>query len=127
MKNLELSIRNAIPKLQDISVGCIVEKDSTRFCIVDDNGTLLQNLNGFSMLHHSKVNRKDFKIIGHPIKLNDVLEWLGLFQEMQIMFTSDRKDLFIWNMNGGAYWNLSSVFLKDQNDELKKKLKELLN
>jgi len=66
-------------------------------------------------------------IIEHPIKLNDVLEWCSL--KTTNFFIGDCKAFFAINYCDNNeerfYWNLSSVFLADQSDELKEFLNDL--
>jgi|688.fasta_scaffold2753923_2 hypothetical protein len=57
--------------------------------------------------------------IEHPIKLNDVLEWLCTTKNYSCNMQDGNFYIF------GHIWNLSSVFLADQSDELKQFLNSL--
>jgi hypothetical protein len=134
MKNykLENKIREALPRLKELTKGCVVVKDKVIFEVVDDKKSLLQNMGDFSIIHHEKANKKDFEIIGHPIKLNDVLEYTGnkFYQEgRRFMYGALSEHSDKGTLSVVDYilleWDLSSVFLADQNDELKKFLNDL--
>ena len=120
MTELENKIRETLPRLKSLTKGClftdknkIIEYEVLGFSA--DGRLSATYFNKFKISWNYNVDkfRIKYDTIGHPIKLNDVLEYLVLKECKQIKFDIGEK-LHIY----GYYWNLSSVFLADQNEEL---------
>lgn len=191
MKELENKIREALPRLKDFTKGCIVKDilNNWEYEVIDN--IYCPQLYSYQYSTFRTLEFKDLEnidIIGHPIKLNDVLEYIKLksnFKELFYYFCSvdqsennesddtfesnfrdyknifkdlyyDEEEGYHLDYNGdilykaivrteiyddkGYYnhrfiiepndfilrnWNLSSVFLADQSEELKEFLNSL--
>lgn len=131
MKDLENKIREALPRLKELTKGCLITvREYPNEIIELSNNEYPHKVNAISL--EGKYIIIDFEdawgsnntatykeTIGHPIKLNDVLEY----------FTSDSNILYETYIDRINYivenWDLSSVFLADQSDELKEFLNGL--
>jgi hypothetical protein len=133
MLELENKIREALPRLSKIEKG---QRFLSKYygvitaTQIDDFGNGNYGIYGFDELEglpRSNYYPRDLEIIGHPIKLNDILEWCSL--KTTNFFIEDSKAYFAINYGNKNeqrfYWNLSSVFLADQSEELIKFLDEL--
>lgn len=126
MKELENKIREALPTLQGLTKGCIFT-DKNRIIEYEvlgfskDGKITATYFNKFKISWNYNVDkfRTRFDIIGHPIKLNDVLEWLCLTKNYSCNMQNGNFYIF------GIAWDLSSVFLADQSDELKEFLNNI--
>lgn len=139
MKNLEDKIREAIPRLNGLTKGCI---------FTDCHGVIKYEVVGFSKdgkltatyFNKFKISwnynidkfRVKYKIIGHPIKLNDVLEWHSKegrdkYSHFEVSKGEAYFSIYDGEETDSIIWDLSSVFLADQSDELKKFLNNLHN
>ena len=124
MKNLENKIREALPRLSKIEKG---QRFLSKYygvitaTQIDDFGDGNYGIYGFDELEgltRDNYYPRDLELIGHTIKLNDVLEYYknsNFEHGVNMMFESEWK-------NGCHYivdnWNLSSIFLADQSEEL---------
>lgn len=125
MKELEDKIREALPRLKSLTDGAIVYRPHWNFFKQEyDEGVYdeLELRNGYLFEDDEKVDSYPFCIgddwcVGHPIKLNDVLEYIKL----KVSKVSHHKVVG----NVCLDWNLSSVFFADQSDELKEFLNNL--
>ena len=123
---LEQKIRNAIPELMELGVGCEVKYDNEYFTI-DNNSITLDEVKNIDTPYvgYGVIGFDEYEIIGKPIQLNHVLEYLGLF-DVEIRFTTDRTMLAFCNDSGKVeYWDLSNNLLSDQSQELKNFINEL--
>ena len=113
---LEQKIRNAIPELQEATKGCVIkskyyglaelihyDKEYFNYLFVDEK------------LQFRSDNEKNIEIIGKPIQLNHVLEYVKIFS---LCPKFDNK-VIINN------WNLKSNLLSDQSSELNNFINEL--
>ena len=137
MSELENKIREAIPRLKELTKGCIVDNFHGEKEIIhrsrEINNTVIldvfSNDNGFDtwMVKDGVFSVDGFKfevsIVGHPIKINDILEYITEKNCYGGITISNR--FYITNGYRHYFWDLSSVFLADQNDELKKFLNDL--
>ena len=137
MLELENKIREAIPRLKELTKGCIVDNFHGKKEIVHRsrkiNNTVLldvfSNDNGFDTWVVKdgvfSVDGVEFEVasVGHPIKLNDVLEYVKI-KDCEIVDSTDNS-LCITKGYKYYFWDLSSVFLADQDDELKKFLNDI--
>ena len=128
MLELENKIREAIPRLKEVGVGLkfIDRLGFNAEIVYIDNGTVFyfseSDLEVFSVsLNFFGGECKE--IVGHPIKINDVLEYITEKNCYGGITISNR--FYITNGYKYYFWDLSSVFLADQNDELKKFLNDL--
>lgn len=136
-ENLENKIREALPRLKEIGVGLkFIDKLDFKAEIVYENvGTYYyfsESDNEVFSITSNFFGGICKEVIGHPIKLNDVLEYVGnkFYQEnrafMMGAFSTPSSngnlsvvEYILWS------WNLSSVFLADQSEELKEFLNSL--
>lgn len=129
MKELENKIREALPRLQKIEKGCIFT-DKNKIIKYEvlgfssDGKLTATYFNKFKISWNYNVDkfRTKFEIVGKPIMLNDVLEYINHF------FTIDENasniiKLFNTGEKVGVKktvldnWNLESPFLVDQNED----------
>jgi hypothetical protein len=125
MTELENKIREALPRLKRIEVG---QKFLSKYYGII-TATYIYNLEGnkFEIYGFDEVGGlprrcnypRDLELVGHPIKLNDVLEWLCLNKNYSCNMQDGNFYIF------GISWDLSSVFLADQSEELKEFLNSL--
>ena len=125
MTELENKIREALPRLKKVEVG---QKFLSKYygiitaTKVDNLGGGKYDIYGFDEMEglpRSNYYPRDLELVGHPIKLNDVLEWLCLNKNYSCNMQNGRFYIF------GISWDLSSVFLADQSEELKEFLNSL--
>ena len=115
---LEQKIRNAIPELQEATKGCVIkskyyglaelihyDKEYFNYLFVDEK------------LQFRSDNEKNIEIIGKPIQLNHVLEYLLEIRKYSI---TDLQIIELINR-----WNLKSKLLSNQSPELKNFINEL--
>lgn len=131
LTTLENAIYNSIPRLRGLSSGCIIETSADKKLIVlnidnQEEIIICCDENGRNRILSIKSN---FTIIGHPILLNDVLEWLKGFkkQNLELAYGFNLRGEF-WDVD--AYymceWDLSKPALSDQSQELIDTLTELI-
>lgn len=137
MKELENKIREALTRLKEIGVGLkFIDKLDFKAKIVYENvGTsyyFSESDNEVFSITSNFFSRICKETIGHPIKLNDVLEYVGdkFYQENRyFMMGAFSTPSNTGNLSVVEYilwsWDLSSVFLADQSDELKEFLNNL--
>ena len=127
MQQLENNIREALPRLSKIEKG---QRFLSKYygvitaTQIDDLGNGEYGIYGFDesegLLPRSNYYPRDLELIGHSIKLNDVLEWCS--SKTTNFFIENGKAYFSINYGNKNeqlfYWDLSSVFLADQNEEL---------
>ncbi len=116
---LEDKIREALPRLKELTKGCkIYDKESMFPYEIVDNRYYPQlycyEYSSFRVLEFNDLG--NFETIGHPIKLNDVLQYLT-FLGFPLNSYQYKEVLKLWF--------LDSVFLADQSDELKEFLNKL--
>lgn len=125
MKELENKIREVIPRLQKIEKG---QKFSSKYygTIVatkvtqhTQNSYSIYGFDEMEGLPRDNYYPIDLELLGHPIKLNDVLEWLCKSKNYSCNMQNGNFYIF------GYVWDLSSVFLANQSEELIKFLNEL--
>ena len=120
LQKLEQEIRTKIPRLMELSEGCLI-----RFT----DGEIIKISQGMlRQIKNIDYRNEEFTIIGHEIQLNDVLEWLGMMDynycqttEVNLLcITIESDDYYV------SYWDLSKQYLKDQSEGLIKSLSELI-
>ncbi len=127
---LETKIREAFPRLKELTDGAIVYrphwnvfKQKYEEDVYDEieyrYGKFFEN---GEVLEHFKLD-SDLNV-SHPIKLNDVLEYIKL-KDIPIYNTTEVNTIAFGVFPKIQYWDLSSVFLADQSEELKEFLNSL--
>jgi len=124
LATLEKHIYNSIPRLRELSSGCILENKANlkRYEIaiyLGESFCILDNKRKYPLTVNSKI-RDYYNIIGHPILLNDVLEWIHKEIMKGSTVVSTHAISVIIN------WNLPKPALKDQSQELIDALTELI-
>lgn len=114
LNELESKIRQALPRLMEISVGCMLQlikgENVGGIYIIGNNAWVKNNKAYIELSDGYDYEITDFGIIGHEIYLSDVLEWL--FETLDYSATDYKViDLLI-------YWDLSKPLLKDQPKEV---------
>lgn len=131
MTELENKIRETLPRLKELTKGCVfTDKNKViNYEVVgfsSDGKLTATYFNKFKISWDYNVDkfRIKYDVIGHPIKLNDVLEYLkGKNTEVHSI---NKYGLFHdRNWKAVCNWDLSSVFLADQSEELKEFLNSL--
>lgn len=127
--NLEDKIREALPQLNELTKGCLIsvkeypneiielctdEYPDKTFGISLENKFITIDFEDAWGSHNTATYNKT---IGHPVKLNDVLEYL-LY--VRLYSPEDKQIIRVLNI-----WNFSSVFFADQNEKLKEFLNDL--
>jgi uncharacterized protein YqfB (UPF0267 family) len=116
MKNLnelEKVIKEALPELMELKVGCILKYklSETIYKIAGGNDKFIYCVNG---IENRKMLSKDddcIEIIGQEIQLIHVLKWMKLIYPNKHDFWAQRFKLL-------EYWNLDENLLKNQSKEL---------
>lgn len=130
MKELENKIREALPRLQKIEKG---QRFLSKYygiitaTKVDNLGGDKYDIYGFDEMEglpRSNYYPRDLELIGHPIKLNDILEYIKI-KDTPIYNTTEINTIAFGVFPKIQYWDLSSVFLADQSEELKEFLNNL--
>lgn len=122
---LENKIREALPRLQEIEKG--QRFSSIYYGIVVATKVTQHTQNTYSIygfdeetgLPRDNYYPRELELLGHPIRLNDVLDWLCKSKNYSCNMQDGNFYIF------GHVWDLSSVFLADQSEELIKFLNEL--
>jgi len=124
LNELEQKIRKAIPELQELGVGCIVNIQEH---VLSDKlisvyiVNLHSNKNYFMLSNNCLTNKNMFEeIIGKPIQLNHVLDYVQKKHDYDFSQPIDRIILYILSL-----WNLKSNLLSEQSEELIKFVNEL--
>ena len=122
---LEQKIRNAIPELMELGVGCEIETQTKQRL------TIYSIDKGYYNCHNSDVVSTSIskpinpyhKIIGKPIQLNHVLEYVKIILKSKKNSEIAKENIIILNI---VYlWNLKSNLFSDQSPELKNFINEL--
>lgn len=115
---LEQKIRNAIPELMELGVGCEVKYDNEYFTI-DNNSITLDEVKNIDTPYvgYGVIGFDEYEIIGKQIQLNHVLEYVLQVKEY---FTNSKSVTHII-----LNWNLKSNLLSDQSPELNNFINEL--
>jgi hypothetical protein len=128
---LENKIREALPRLKELTKGCLITvKEYPNEIIELSSNHYPAKVNALTLEgKHLVVDFDDawgsyntatyLETMGHPIRLNDVLEWLCKSKNYSCNMQDGNFYIF------GHVWDLSSVFLADQSEELIKFLNEL--
>lgn len=136
MKQLEDKIREALPRLKELTDGAIIYKPhwnifSQKFeeDIFDEieyrYGRFFED---GEPLMHFKLDESYY--VGHPIKLNDVLEWCTIegkdnYFHFEASLGQGVFRIYDCEESYSLIWDLSSVYLSDQSEELKEYLNSL--
>jgi len=130
IQELENKIREALPRLKELTDGAVIYRPHWNIFdqqfeeeVFDSYEYRYGKVWEFDMIiseDASKWIQTDFDIIYHPIKLNDVLEYWKK-KSNATTSTSFKKEMYKIVMD----WDLSSVFLADQSEELKEFLNNL--
>jgi len=128
LTTLENAIYNSILRLRELSSGCEVEgKYHPLFTVVVFNKNIgaVYGVDKECVYRHAR--NPDIKILGHPILLNDVLEWMmqyyGFIISNNWLYFNERD--FTLRINAIKI-DLSKPKLSDQSQELIDALCELI-
>ncbi|AZA91142.1 Uncharacterised protein [Chryseobacterium nakagawai] len=131
LEELTADIREKLPRLMELEVGCIVEWDNWSGTVLNDGNPLhILWKNSGGIVTYFKDEMSLFsKVIGKDPMLNDVLEFID--NDEVSMYTDG---VFSHVLNGLYYdensemikWDLSKPYLKDQSPELIKFLHGLI-
>lgn len=113
LEKLENDIREKLPRLQELTEGCIVLYNSKPHVLVnvvqthDEYELYIKGRSSFT------TGSRFLTPIGHDILLSDVLEWL-CHNENSFNIECNRNGICFMSY----CWNLSKPYLKDQPKEL---------
>ena len=124
--NLENAIYNSIPRLRELSSGCVIEHEKTRYVLDNYNAVLINNNEIHIEDLFKIIEPQEYQILGHPILLNDVLEWLIFLDKKGIYAIDCSGLLFDSKAKKIGNWNLPKPKLSDQSQELIDALTELI-
>lgn len=104
---VEARIREVVPSLQKLSFGCEYEYAGSRYKYVSSYEWVTTSLDGIYLRHTSdsmfreRVEHGHYKLIGHPIRLNNVLDAIEQVENGQ-----DNKEYVHLEMysNGEMRW-----------------------
>ena len=120
LKELEKDIKDKLTRLMEVSRGCLVKNLNITCEVIDIYGN---KIFVFVPTHrHTALTKTgDCEIIGHPIILSDVLEWLqysGI--EHSILETVEINAYHNHETGNKRYseWDLSKKHLHEQSEEL---------
>ena len=125
LNELTEAIRKSIPRLMELSEGCEIKTELNTYKVfqISDNYLNVIKQKDGDITAFSK-SFKDYTIIGHEPKLNDVLEWLGTINEIEdYLIYSDgeiREYSYVLMdyFSTKCSWDLSKSKLSDQSPEL---------
>jgi len=125
LEKLEREIRGKIPILMYPMAGLklshgleIVFDDSDGFCYAYD--ATIDKVK----LYKASDLVANFEVIGHDVKLNDVLEWLNIKYKYGNHGINSNGQMIYWGKDEGQYiicteeWDLSKPNLKNQSHDL---------
>jgi len=117
--NLENEIRSKLPHTMELSAGCEIKTMFDKIIKIDCN-YIVQTNGDISHKHYDSLGviKEFYKVIGHPITLPNVLEWLKLLDERAIYAISCEGDIFNLDFEIIAKWDLSKNLLREQSTEL---------
>jgi len=135
LNELEQKIRKAIPELNDLGVGCEIKYSSETIYIVSSmqkDFIYLISKDNISNRKMITIYDDRIEIIGKPIQLNHVLEYLSKLGYLRFVIDANG---YICERDKGSYqskeylvrveWNLKSNLLSEQSEELIKFINEL--
>jgi len=139
LNELEQKIRKAIPELNELGVGCVFIRNTEKWRVIgeftENNGSgrnrfIIETLDKENYTTSGFINTsffaKQIEIIGKPIQLNHVLEYLSLiYTNGQVDIEVSNSILYIMKGNIMQKWNLKSNLLSEQSEELIKFINEL--
>ena len=140
LEELQKDIRSKLPRLMEVKEGCVIHHpfyDEHLICL---GKTTLDRLvfNRYDIHKHEydsnvidvlntglieMINENRLIVLGHPILLSDVLEWLNRFGVKRITYEGSKyEDCFrIHDSEKGGLpvnWDLSKPYLQDQNKKM---------
>ena len=130
LNELTTEIRKSIPRLMELSNGCVLEKYNEKYKIheVKNERYYLTNILG----GHTKYEiDRDYTIIGHEPLLNDVLEWHSLngrckYSHFEVSKGEAYFSIYDGEENESIILDLSKSKLSDQSEELINFLHDLI-
>lgn len=129
LKELTEKIRKDIPRLSELSAGCLVlVKNSLKGTIVMADKPTYYIVCIESYMGNLVVAEEDITVLGQEPMLNDVLEWLQLLngsEDIDLLF-EQKGFMQISRANALVECDLSKPYLKDQNDTLIEFLYDLM-
>lgn len=128
LERLEKDIREKLPRLMELTEGCIFKSIKYTYKIIyyDKISKLFKVLyiNDGDCTWKYQEEIYNQTIIGHDILLNDILEWLGTINQD---YTFENNGFLLYYYEDGycriegstkPKWDLSKPLLKDQPQEL---------
>lgn len=122
MKELEVKIREAFPYLQEINVGQKFE--SLYYGVITATKITDWDKGVFSIYGYDEGGSPrdcyyplDLQLIGKPIMLHDVISYVKM-KEGEIYDSTDENLISFYYGLKVAFWDLSSVYLTDQNKKV---------
>ena len=111
LSELKVEMRKAIPRLMELSEGCVIENEYKTKYKIYYNEIRYYNVFNDELVSNSIVKplSKSYNIIGKEPQLNDVLEWLGN------KFINNNTNYITQVL---SLWDLSKPYLKDQSEDL---------
>lgn len=139
LKAIEDRIRKDLPYLMELTKGCVIDSDFNGLGEVTEKEGNSVRYNDLELLLPRRDFLKHIKIVGHPIRLNDVLMWMidkgGYINQttdsdsimLRMELEDDKNTSSYWEDNSiYSYWNLEKSLLEDQSEEFINFLYELL-
>lgn len=122
LAELTAEIRKAIPRLMELSDGCIVRiQYGIPYVIKEKKFDTYYAFNGSGL---KEINHNDIlEIIGHEPMLNDVLEWHSKngndkYSHFEVSKGEAYFSIYDGEETESLIWDLSKPYLKDQSPEL---------
>jgi hypothetical protein len=123
MNKLEIKIREALPHLKELRNGAIIYKPHwNTFSQKYDEGVFDEIEYRYGQYFEYGEQLPYFELdsdwyVGYPIMLNDVILYLKM-NEGEVRDTTDEGLIAFYKDLRVTYWDLSSVYLSEQGDDL---------
>jgi hypothetical protein len=120
LNELTTEIRSKIPRLMELSDGCVIENEYKTKYKIYYNEKRYYNVFNDEFVSNSIVKplSKSYTIIGHEPLLNDVLEWFLSVKYDSMLFTSTCGNIFLGLHEDKQIWDLSKSKLSEQSEQL---------
>ena len=121
LQQLESKIRQALPRLQELSDGCKIDYYENIYTIGVDCTLGLNNQ--IEVDENMTIFSDEYDIIGHNIYLSDVLEWQstngrGKYSHFEVSKGEGYFCIYDGEESDSVLWDLSKPLLKDQPKEV---------
>ena len=85
--NLEDKIREALPQLNKLTKGCLIkESDSIKEVILRYKWDFIDTYSKERIIETFNIRKPTFETIGHPVKVNDVIEYINVKSKFKELF-----------------------------------------